>query len=384
MATIKKLKDKNGVEIYPKTSSTAVFDLDKNKSQSVLNEEIYTQLDLKQDITDNLLETDAKTIVGSINELNTNIATETQEREDALNLKQNITDNTFETTAKTVVGAINELDTEKSNKPIETTITLDTPVWTNQPTISGFLDASFLLWNADYYYITLKDTSGVALTAGQFKLTTTFGGFATAINQIFTLTGLDTGNSGRLVENMNVDFKEIGATWKLRTAGVPEISLVSNPVLNHLYTFECDLKCLGVTSAYTQNDIFKPTLQRIGGDGKYYNMGYYNRYTSWADILMQLNNIEMTGVANTAKYKRFNIDYSVTYSAKEIKVKANGVLSAEVVNTTPTASSILYGGVRTDGEDLTALTNLVLKSAYYGNAGRMFRNGSEIIIKEYV
>lgn len=59
-------------------------------------------LDLKQDKTDNLLNTTNKTVVGAINELNTN--------------KQNITDNTLETTSKEIVGAINEIDAGYGNK----------------------------------------------------------------------------------------------------------------------------------------------------------------------------------------------------------------------------------------------------------------------------
>lgn len=56
---------------------------------------------LKQDITDSSLTTTATTIVGAINELNSN--------------KQDKTDNNFATTSKTVVGAVNELDGDISS-----------------------------------------------------------------------------------------------------------------------------------------------------------------------------------------------------------------------------------------------------------------------------
>lgn len=323
-------------------------------------------------------------VVKTQQKLNEEISTNIVDLTEAVDLKQDKIDNGLATSDKTVVGAINELDEEKSNKPIETTLILDTPIWAIQPTISGSLDPSFLLWNADYYYVTLKDTAGVALSANQFKLTATFGGFATAINQIFTLTGLDTGNSGILVENMNVDFKEIGTTWKLRTAGVPEITLVSNPILDRLYEFDCDLMSLGVRYTYADTVVFRPTLQRIGGEGKYYDMGYYNAYTTATSILMQLDNADLSGVSNTTKYKRFKLNYSLIYSAREIKVMGNGNLSADLANSSKVASSVLYGGVKTDGEDLTVLTDISLRSTYYGNQGRMFRNGSKIIIKEYI
>ena len=62
---------------------------------------VETDVALKQDITDNNLDTTNKTIVGAINELDTKLA-----------LKQNATDNNLNTTDKTVVGAINEVDSD--------------------------------------------------------------------------------------------------------------------------------------------------------------------------------------------------------------------------------------------------------------------------------
>lgn len=62
---------------------------------AVTSEGVATELALKQDATDANLQTTDQTIVGAINELNTD--------------KQNATDSNLQTTDQTVVGAINEL-----------------------------------------------------------------------------------------------------------------------------------------------------------------------------------------------------------------------------------------------------------------------------------
>ena len=117
---------------------------------------------------------------------------------------------------------VDDLAATKQHKPPVLTQKVDTPIWTKQPTIAGTLDETFQKWDNDYYFVTLKDTSGTALPAGQFKLTAAENGYATAINQIFNLPNLDTGNNGSLTENKYVDFKEIGTGWKLRHAGVTD------------------------------------------------------------------------------------------------------------------------------------------------------------------
>jgi len=117
--------------------------------------------------------------------------------------------------------SIADYDTEWKDihAPISTTtVTVDTPIWTNQPTIEGSLNVSFVDGNSDYYFVTLKDAAGNALPAGQFKLTPTLNSYSTAIDQIFTLANLATGNSGTLVEGFGVEFYPIGADWRLRDA----------------------------------------------------------------------------------------------------------------------------------------------------------------------
>ena len=70
---------------------------------------------LKQDKTDATLNTTNKTVVGAINELNTQVATNASNiasNTAELALKQNKRDDLLATTAKTVVGGINELNTQ--------------------------------------------------------------------------------------------------------------------------------------------------------------------------------------------------------------------------------------------------------------------------------
>lgn len=72
---------------------------------------VQADVALKQDITDNSLDTTDKTVVGAINEVNTSVQGVITD----LANKQNKTDNNFATTAKTVVGAVNELDSDVQN-----------------------------------------------------------------------------------------------------------------------------------------------------------------------------------------------------------------------------------------------------------------------------
>jgi hypothetical protein len=129
--------------------------------------------------------------------------------------------------------AVAEAITKKANKPKVTTITVDTPIWTNQPTIVGdtALHRDFKKWIDDFYYCTLKNADGSALPSGQFKLMTKYNDPTTAIDQIFQLSNLFTGNSDWLSENMTIDFKEVGNSWKMRNGGVSSVEC-SEKVLN--------------------------------------------------------------------------------------------------------------------------------------------------------
>lgn len=81
-------------------SANVIFDASPvpghGNGYAVTSEGVATELALKQDVTDSNLTTTDQTIVGAINELNTN--------------KQDATDSNLQTTAQTVVGAINEIN----------------------------------------------------------------------------------------------------------------------------------------------------------------------------------------------------------------------------------------------------------------------------------
>ena len=102
---------------------------------------------------------------------------------------------------------------------------VNTPEWTNQPTLVGTLDASFN--TSDYYYVTLKDASGSALPSGQFMLKSDFDASATVYNTVFSLADLNTGTGTStqiLTENYPVEFLSVDANVRMRDAGVVAVS----------------------------------------------------------------------------------------------------------------------------------------------------------------
>ena len=107
------------------------------------------------------------------------------------------------------------------SKKMEETIfyedVVNTPVWTNQPTIEGTLDAAFN--TTDFYYVTLKDASGNALPSGRFMLKDSYANDATVYSTVFLLENLNTGTA-TLVENYPVEFISIGTDYALRDAGI--------------------------------------------------------------------------------------------------------------------------------------------------------------------
>ena len=153
-------------------------------------------------------------------------------------------DSSLTTEAKTVIGAINELvlksstyvkgfqyamEQEKQDKQIEKKMeetilysgaVYNAPEWTNQPTYTGAFDSSFNV--NDFYYVTLKDADGNALPSGQFMLKSSFDDTATVYSSVFTLENLNTGLT-TLTENYPVEFFEIGASHRMGDAGVSAI-----------------------------------------------------------------------------------------------------------------------------------------------------------------
>lgn len=118
--------------------------------------------------------------------------------------------------------------------PMRQTITIDTPVWETQPTIEGNLNETFETWESQAYYMTLKNTDGTALESGQFKLCTKPNGYATAIDQIFSL------NNSNVAENKTVDFKTISSdrtSFEMRDAGVNSLIINTKNLKSQRYIF---------------------------------------------------------------------------------------------------------------------------------------------------
>lgn len=111
------------------------------------------------------------------------------------------------------------------------------PAFKNQPTVDGDLHETFKPWNETYYFVHIIDSA-----AGTFQLMALKDDTSTVIDQIFTLAGLNTGNSGVLKENSPVDFISVGTSWKMRAAGVAAIYFNLSKAKN------VDLKMSGYTN----------------------------------------------------------------------------------------------------------------------------------------
>ncbi|MEG0547106.1 MAG: hypothetical protein RR552_08015 [Oscillospiraceae bacterium] len=86
----------------------------------------------------------------------------------------------------------------------KSTMRVDAPPFTVQPTFSGVLNPAFKTWIYTHYYVHIVDE-----VAGIFKLMPNKNDVANAIAQEFTMPNFNTGNWGILKENDAVDFLEI-------------------------------------------------------------------------------------------------------------------------------------------------------------------------------
>lgn len=142
-----------------------------------------------------------------------------------------VTDQTYSPTS---ANAQSGIAVAEAISPMRQTITVDTPVWETQPTIEGTLNEELKTWESNAYYMTLKNTDGTALESGQFKLCTTLDGYASAIDQIFTL------NSSAISENKPVDFKSISSdrtSFEMRDAGVNSLIINTKNLKSQRYIF---------------------------------------------------------------------------------------------------------------------------------------------------
>lgn len=190
--------------------------------------------------------------------------------------KQNMRDETLTTENKTISGAINEVKgiaehgvsqtqyekeqeilQETIGKKLEETVlsetVVNTPLWTNQPTVSGDIS---VFSKEDYYYVTLKDAGGNALPADQFMLKDMYTDGALVYQPIFTLPSLATGNSGKLIENIPVEFDN---EFHLRMAGVEEVSVPVNILMDKTLK-EVSISAVGEFIQTVESNYFTPNI----------------------------------------------------------------------------------------------------------------------------
>ena len=183
--------------------------------------------------------------------------------------------------------------------PMRQTITIDTPVWETQPTINGTLNEEFVTWKRQAYYMTLKNTDGTALESGQFKLSTSLNGYASAIDQIFTL------NSSSIAENKPVDFKSISSdrtSFEMRNAGVNAIKIKPKNLKSQRYVFSVFQSAISKSTTVTRYIYLVNDLEvRLGSNAVTYSLvGTYNGYSGF---LLQ--------VVNSGASAMFKIGYRI-------------------------------------------------------------------------
>lgn len=265
-------------------------------------------------------------------------------------------------------------------------ITVDIPAFTNQPEVSGSLDASFLGWNQTYYFVTLKNTDGTALAEGQFKLCNEIDGYASAVNQIFLLPGLDTGNSGILSENTLVDFKSVGGSWEMRLGDLAEIELPFTPSKNKKYIIEAELfRTLQRPGTTAANYNCKFSLKQTGLAGNYNCFIGHQNFSSIANqTFMQYNATPAEAALAGKKLIKTMLKTEILYGYDYLRgygTVTNYALG-DVDSACTTAPVNAEISTKDRSELLGSVTRFTISTYFYGNAGKKFANGSRVIIRE--
>lgn len=328
---------------------------------------------------------------------------------------------------------------------------VNTPVFSNVPTITEPLDPAFALWTTDYYYVTLEEmatiltessavftTTTVAITeptatfsigneisisnssiiannktatitnvvnngttttytfaastftvgtsttiitmgtmtalpSGQFKLMTNYNSPASAINQIFTLANLATGNSGTLVENTRVDFLTIGDAWSMRFRDTTTIEV---PLTGNLQTKDIQINISGMISKTYYLYI---NLWGLGGTTIWFVSSVGNGYAS--SFLFPTNSGQTKKFifnATTLKLHRYQKEILAEY-----QMLHSG--SDRLGGTTTFTSAYVNGtAYRVDRSDInSAITTIKISGGgSFGVNDMLFSNGMEVTIKE--
>ena len=265
-------------------------------------------------------------------------------------------------------------------------ITVDIPAFTNQPQISGSLDTSFLGWNQTYYFVTLKNTDGTALAEGQFKLCNEIDGYASAVNQIFLLPGLDTGNSGILSENTLVDFKSVGGGWEMRLGDLAEIELPFTPSKNKKYIIEAELfRTLQRPGTTAANYNRKFSLKQAGLAGNYNCFIGHQSLSSIANqTFMQYNATPAEDAIVGKKLIKTMLKTEILYGYDYLR--GYGTVTNYALGDVDSACTTAPVNAEISTKDRSELpgsvTRFTISTYFYGNAGKKFANGSRVIIRE--
>lgn len=260
--------------------------------------------------------------------------------------------------AEAVAGAISS---------IKQTITIDEPVWEIQPTIEGVLNEAFEIWSIRPYFVTLKNTDGTDLESRQFKLCTTLDGYASAIEQIFTLTD----SSITLTENFPVDFKSISSdrtSFEMRNAGVSSVHIETDNLKSQRYVISAYqsviLRSVGVKYIYMVDSVGRS----LGANATYYSPIW--AYKGSDGFLLQ--------IANSSSPTLFKIGYRI----EAVRLKRGFV--ANLIGLTSAREPIsryFFSEVSDESYDFTEkdLSYFDLRSG----GGHYYGNGTVITLEEF-
>lgn len=254
--------------------------------------------------------------------------------------------------------------------PIRQTITVDTPVWSVQPTIDGTLNEAFETWDVRPYFVTLKNTDGTALENGYFKLCENLNGYASAIDQVFALSD----SSETLAENLAVDFKSISSdrtAFEMRNAGVDLIQIITKNTKSQRYLFSAYQSVILRSSPSVSKYIYLSDSvgRSLGTKETYYSpVGSYNGYNGF---LLQ--------IADFSSGTIFKIGYNI----EAVRTKHGFVTNLiGLTSARKSISQYCFADISDKSYDFTEKDLTYFKFGS-GTNGHYYGNGTVITLEEF-
>lgn len=256
--------------------------------------------------------------------------------------------------------------------PLRQRFTVNTAVWTTQPTITAPLNDEFQTWESGPYFVTLKNTDGTALQSGEFKLCKNINGYASAIEQIFTLNGSDL----NLTENFPVDFKTISSdrtSFEMRDAGIQTVMIYTKNPKSQKYSFSVFQPTVTTTSASKYVYIMDSVGAQLAGKSTYYSP--IGKYIGASGFLMK--------VASPTTPNFFKMGYRI----ESTRIKSGMTASFTALQYMPTDNSLsqiyqyCFSDTTAGAEDFTAESLTWIK--LYSGSEAYFGNGTEISFEEF-